>query len=104
MLSLTTAIEVLEPLCDLESIPMPHYHIEIRQLATLRLAQAYDLAEDRDQAKETYRRLIGGVTIPEIRKHAEIGLSRHFRLPEPVAYDLWVYVTEGELFKYKTLN
>jgi MMP 1-O-methyltransferase len=99
-----SAIELLQPLCDLDAISMPHYDIEIGQLATLRLAQAYDLAEDRDRAKETYRRLIDGGSIAEIRKQAEVGLSRPFRLPEPVDISNTAYLIDIDLFKYKNLK
>jgi len=77
-----SAIEELRRLCGLDtSVQFPHYKISIREMAMLRLAQAYDLRGTRNLAKETYVSVIQESPIPELRHSAELGLSTPFQLP-----------------------
>jgi len=77
-----SAIEELRRLCGLDtSVQFPHYKISIREMAMLRLAQAYDLQGTRSLAKETYVSVIQESPIPELRHSAELGLSTPFQLP-----------------------
>jgi hypothetical protein len=97
------AIEILERLSELDAIPLLHYDIEVRQLSTLRLAQALDLSGSRDRAELAYRKVLGNGAIAEIRHQAEAGLARPFRLPELTrTHNLGSCMLDSPLYKYRT--
>lgn len=103
---LDTAIDILKGLCDLDAPSLLlHYEIDVRQMAVLRLAQAYDIKGSRDLAKDVYQRLFDKSTVPEIRYQAELGISTPFRLPDLTQeFLLWrEYVTDTPLAKYRII-
>jgi predicted O-methyltransferase YrrM len=96
-----SAIEKLRILCELDrSLQFLHYKIGIREMVMLRLAQAYDLQGARNLAKEGYVNLIQESATPEIRRHAELGLSTPFRLPD-LSRKLLLREYNLELAKYR---
>jgi Methyltransferase domain len=98
---LDSAIEKLRILCDSDkSLLFLHYKISIREMAMLRLAQTYDLQGARNLAKERYISLTQESAIPEIRRHAEIGLSTPFREPD-LSRKILLREYNMELAKYR---
>ncbi len=96
-----SAIEKLRNLCELDrSLQFLHYKISIREMAILRLAQAYDLQGTRNLAKEGYVSLMQESAIPELRRYAELGLSTPFRLPA-LSRKLLLRQYNLELAKYR---
>lgn len=80
----SAAIEKLKALCALDrSLQFLHYKIGVREMSILRLAQAYDLSDERHLATELYKDLIRENAIPELKQQAQLGLSQPFHLPAP---------------------
>lgn len=100
----SAAIEKLKTLCALDrSLHFSHYDISIREMSILRLAQAYDLSDQRHLATELYKDLIRESAIPELKEQAQLGLSRPFQLPAPNE-NLLLREYAFELAEYRNLT
>jgi MMP 1-O-methyltransferase len=78
----SAAIEKLKTLCALDrSLQLLHYKVGVHEMSILRLAQAYDLSDQRDLATELYKDLIRESAKPELKQQAQLGLSQPFQLP-----------------------
>ena len=70
------AVDALRKLTsEAVELEFPHYRIGIRELASLRLAQAYDLQGLRARAVDTYSKLVGIARTPEIKQKARAGIQ-----------------------------
>jgi predicted O-methyltransferase YrrM len=98
------AIQIFQQLESLDfSCPLIHYKIDVRQIAGLRLAQAYDLQGNRELAKSTYQQILYRDIIPEIEAQAKLGLSEAFQLAAiKGGWLLREYVIESPLAKYRS--
>jgi MMP 1-O-methyltransferase len=100
----SAAIEKLKTLCALgRSLQLLHYKIGVREMSTLRLAQAYDLSDQRELATDFYNDLIRESAIPELKQQAKLGLSQPFRIPAPDE-NLLLREYAFELAEYRNLT
>jgi hypothetical protein len=102
---LDAAIDTLKRLCDLDAPSLlVHYKIDVREMAALRLAQAYDIQGARELATSGYRQTSSIATIPEILHQAHRGLSEPFGLPEQTdPLLLREYVVSAPLAQYRAI-
>lgn len=99
-----SAINIFTQLQNLSfSCSLIHYRIDVRHIATLRLAQAFDLKGVRELAKSTYQKLLDPDVISEIVDQARLYLSRPFQLSNmSKGLLLREYVLKSPLAKYRS--